>query len=64
MSRRAERRDRGDALGTGARAALLPAAFDQRLDLNALVALDQSAGALKAAELVRAKCHEIQRRAP
>ena len=56
----AERRDRGDILGAGAAAALLSAAADQRIgEVNALVALDQRAGALRAADLVRAERQQV-----
>ena len=50
----------GDILGARAGAALLPAAADQRLgDVDRLVAPDQRADALRAAELVRAKRQQI-----
>ena len=49
----------GDILGSRAQAALLAAALDQRLGDMDIAAADQRAGALRAAELVRGKAHQI-----
>ena len=49
---RAEAGDRRHVLGAGAGAALLPAALDQRLEVERLAALDERADALGGADLV------------
>ena len=53
----------GHILGAGAGAALLAAAADQRLEVQRLVAPDQRADALGAADLVRQKASEDPPRA-
>ena len=56
----AEARNGGDIFGAGTHAPLLPAAFDQRLERDRVVATDQRADALRTAQLMGGDRNKIR----